>query len=103
MAEEIQKHGGEIRTKQRLKEIVLNKDDTVKHFLMQDGSQIEGDLYVSAMPGGLFCLTGDYNFLHCMALALRFDQYLRYCVLLAALSIICNHHFHKHSLARTKE
>lgn len=50
MAEEIQKHGGEIRTKQRLKEIVLNKDDTVKHFLMQDGSQIEGDLYVSAMP-----------------------------------------------------
>jgi uncharacterized protein with NAD-binding domain and iron-sulfur cluster len=50
MADEIQANGGEIRTGQRLKEIVLNSDDSVKHFKMQDGSTIEGDLYVSAMP-----------------------------------------------------
>lgn len=51
MADEIQANGGEIRTKQRLQQIVLNDDDTIKHFQMQDGSTIEGDLYVSAMPG----------------------------------------------------
>lgn len=51
MADEIAKNGGEIRTKARLQEIVLNEDNTVKHFQMQDGSKIEGDLYVSAMPG----------------------------------------------------
>lgn len=56
MADEIAKNGGEIRTKARLQEIVLNEDETVKHFLMQDGSKIEGDLYVSAMPGLTFLL-----------------------------------------------
>lgn len=54
MAKEIQKFGGEIKTKARLSEIVLNEDDSVKHFRMQDGSTIEGDLYVSAMPGKIF-------------------------------------------------
>lgn len=37
----------------RLKEIELNPDDTVKCFKMADGTTIEGDLYVSAMPGTL--------------------------------------------------
>ena len=35
----------------RIKEIELNDDDTVKCFQLADGSTIEGDLYVSAMPG----------------------------------------------------
>lgn len=37
----------------RLKEIELNDDDSVKCFKMADGTTIEGDLYVSAMPGVL--------------------------------------------------
>lgn len=51
MAEEIARNGGEIRTNARLQEIVLNNDGSVKHYQMKDGSKIEGDLYVSAMPG----------------------------------------------------
>ena len=35
----------------RLKEIELNDDDSVKCFRLADGSTLEGDLYVSAMPG----------------------------------------------------
>ncbi len=35
----------------RLKEIELNEDDSVKRFRLADGSTLEGDLYVSAMPG----------------------------------------------------
>ena len=51
MADEITKNGGEIKTKARLQEIVLNDDDSVNHFRMADGSKVEGDLYVSAMSG----------------------------------------------------
>lgn len=39
------------RMNARIKEIELNDDDTVKCFQLADGSTIEGDLYVSAMPG----------------------------------------------------
>ncbi|DBB16928.1 TPA: securin [Trebouxia sp. C0006] len=42
--------GGEIRMNAKLKEIELNDDDSVKRFRMADGSTLEGDLYVSAMP-----------------------------------------------------
>jgi len=42
--------GGEIRMNQRVKEFVLNDDGSVKHLAMTDGSTVEGDLYVSAMP-----------------------------------------------------
>ena len=38
----------------RLKEIELNSDDSVKCFRMADGSTLEADLYVSAMPGEAF-------------------------------------------------
>lgn len=38
----------------RIKEIELNDNDTVKCFQLADGSTIEGDLYVSAMPGKSF-------------------------------------------------
>ena len=53
MADEITRQGGEIRTNARLQEIVLNEDGSVKHYQMKDGSKIEADLYVSAMPGRL--------------------------------------------------
>ena len=39
------------RMNARLKEIVLNEDESVKCYRLADGSTIEGDLYVSAMPG----------------------------------------------------
>lgn len=43
--------GGEIRLNSRLQKIELNEDGTVKHFALTDGTHVEGDLYVSAMPG----------------------------------------------------
>lgn len=47
--------GGEIRMERPLKQIVLNADGTVKHFLMrgvngQSDEIVEADAYVSAMP-----------------------------------------------------
>ena len=39
------------RMNARLKEIELNDDDSVKCFRLADGNTLEGDLYVSAMPG----------------------------------------------------
>ena len=42
--------GGEVRLNARLKEIMLN-DNTEKHYLLTDGTTVEGDVYVSAMPG----------------------------------------------------
>lgn len=45
-------------TNARLKQIVLNDDNSVKHYLLNDGRQIEADLYISAMPGKpLKCIT----------------------------------------------
>ena len=35
----------------RLKDIQLNNDGSVKCYRLADGSTVEGDLYVSAMPG----------------------------------------------------
>ena len=35
----------------RLKDIQLNSDGSVKCYRLADGSTVEGDLYVSAMPG----------------------------------------------------
>ena len=43
--------GGELRMNSRLQKIELNKDGTVKHFLLTDGTIVKGDIYVSAMPG----------------------------------------------------
>jgi 15-cis-phytoene desaturase len=42
--------GGEVRLNQRIKEIVLNDDNTVKCFKMVNGDTIETDLYVSSAP-----------------------------------------------------
>ena len=39
------------RMNSKLQQIELNADDSVKCFKLADGSAVEGDLYVSAMPG----------------------------------------------------
>lgn len=50
MVDYITARGGEVRLNQRIKEIVLNDDNTVKHYAMMDGSIVEADLYVSSAP-----------------------------------------------------
>ncbi|KAF5842294.1 flavin-containing amine oxidoreductase-domain containing protein [Dunaliella salina] len=42
--------GGELRMNARLKQIVLNEDNSVKHFELLNGEIVEGDAYMSAMP-----------------------------------------------------
>ncbi|EFJ23885.1 hypothetical protein SELMODRAFT_232430 [Selaginella moellendorffii] len=44
------KLGGEVRLNSQLQKIVVNDDGRVKHFALTDGSIVEGDVYVSAMP-----------------------------------------------------
>jgi 15-cis-phytoene desaturase len=51
----ITQRGGQVRLNAPLKEIVLNSDGTVKHYLLRGsdgtgGEILEADLYVSAMP-----------------------------------------------------
>ena len=46
----IESKGGSVTTEMPLKEIVTNDDGTVKHLKMRDGSEVEADYYVSAMP-----------------------------------------------------
>jgi len=50
MQEFIEKNGGEVVMETPLKEIVTNEDGSVKHLVMRDGSKVEADIYVSAMP-----------------------------------------------------
>lgn len=55
LVEYIEKGGGQVRLNAPLKEIVLNEDGTVKHFLIRglNGAEdeiLEADLYLSAMP-----------------------------------------------------
>ena len=50
MVDSIEKNGGSVKTKQRLKEFVLNEDGSVKHLAMANGDIIEADEYISAMP-----------------------------------------------------
>ncbi len=55
MVDYVTERGGQVRLKAPLKEIVLNEDNTVKHFVIRglDGAPDEiltADLYVSAMP-----------------------------------------------------
>ena len=54
MKEHIEKHGGEVRISAPVKEIVTNSDGSVKHLLMRDGSTVEADEYISAMPVDVF-------------------------------------------------
>jgi 15-cis-phytoene desaturase len=50
MVDHFTQRGGELKFNARLKEIELNPDGTVKAYRLTDGSTVEGDLYVSAMP-----------------------------------------------------
>jgi 15-cis-phytoene desaturase len=50
MVDYVTSRGGEVKLNQKVKEIVLNDDDTVKHYLMDDGSIVEADIYVSSAP-----------------------------------------------------
>lgn len=50
MKEYVEMRGGEVRTNSPLKEFVLNEDGSIKHLLMTDGSVVEADEYVSAVP-----------------------------------------------------
>jgi 15-cis-phytoene desaturase len=56
MVEPFSALGGEVQLNAHLQKIELNEDGTVKHYLLTDGSTVEGDIYVSAMPGILFKL-----------------------------------------------
>ncbi|CAM9212812.1 unnamed protein product [Ectocarpus sp. 4 AP-2014] len=50
MADHMLARGGELRMEQRISEILLNDDKTVKGLKMQDGSTVVADAYVSTMP-----------------------------------------------------
>nr|AUE44555.1 phytoene desaturase [Prymnesium parvum] len=50
MKAHIEARGGEVRLKAPVKEIMTNEDGTVSGLLMRDGTVIEADVYVSAMP-----------------------------------------------------
>lgn len=51
IVDHIQSLGGEVRLDSRIQKIELNKDGTVKNFLLKNGNVIEGDVYVFATPG----------------------------------------------------
>lgn len=50
MVDYVKARGGDVQMNQRVKEIVLNPNGTVKHLQMIDGSIVEADLYVSSAP-----------------------------------------------------
>ncbi|KAJ9568463.1 LOW QUALITY PROTEIN: hypothetical protein OSB04_004429 [Centaurea solstitialis] len=50
IVEHIESLGGQVRLNSRIQKIELNKDGTVKNFLLNDGNIIEGDAYVFATP-----------------------------------------------------
>jgi 15-cis-phytoene desaturase len=54
MKEVIEKAGGEVKTSSPVKEIVTNEDGSIKHLLMRDGSTVEADEYISALPVDVF-------------------------------------------------
>nr|AUE44557.1 phytoene desaturase [Cryptomonas curvata] len=50
MVQHIEARGGRVLLNQPVKEIVTNPDGSVKHLLMRDGSTVEAEVYISAMP-----------------------------------------------------
>ncbi len=52
MVDHFTARGGEVKMDARVRQIVLNEDGTVKHFQLTNGEIVEGDLYMSAVPGG---------------------------------------------------
>lgn len=54
MKQRIEEQGGEVRTKAPLKQFLMNDDGTVAGLELRDGSVIEADEYVSALPVDVF-------------------------------------------------
>ncbi len=52
MVDYFEARGGQLKMNARVKEIVLNEDGSVKHYELIGGEIVEGDLYMSAVPGG---------------------------------------------------
>ncbi|KAA8540190.1 hypothetical protein F0562_024247 [Nyssa sinensis] len=50
IVDHIQSLGGQVQLNSRIQKIELNKDGTVKNFLLNNGNVIEGDAYVIATP-----------------------------------------------------
>jgi len=50
MKRHVEQRGGEVRTSSPVKEILTNEDGSVAGLAMRDGSTVEADMYVSAMP-----------------------------------------------------
>lgn len=50
IVDHIRSQGGEVRLNSRIQKIELNEDGSVKSFLLNNGSVIEGDAYVFATP-----------------------------------------------------
>ncbi|PWA36021.1 phytoene desaturase [Artemisia annua] len=50
IVEHIESLGGQVRLNSRIQKIELNKDGTVRNFLLNDGNIIKGDAYVFAAP-----------------------------------------------------
>lgn len=47
----VQARGGEVKLNSRVKNIALSEDGSVECLELANGESVEGDLYISAMPG----------------------------------------------------
>lgn len=51
MVDYMTSRGGAIKMESRVKDIVLNEDGSIKNLKLVNGETVEGDLYISAVPG----------------------------------------------------
>jgi len=54
MKEHIEARGGQVKLSSPMDHIVVNEDKSVKHIVMRDGSIVEADEYISAVPCDIF-------------------------------------------------
>lgn len=62
IVDHIQSLGGQVQLNSRIQKIELNKDGTVKSFVLNNGNVIKGDAYVIATPGMHFNSLFDCTF-----------------------------------------
>jgi hypothetical protein len=86
------------RMNAKLKEIELNDDDSVKRFRMADGSTLEGDLYVSAMPGTIHICSTQPVTVNCVYVSSQSGVDVWFCSVGNALLHLV-HMLHSRSLA----
>lgn len=70
IVEHIESKGGQVRLNSRIKKIELNEDGSVKCFILNDGSTIEGDAFVFATPGIISIILVDSSSLHVLNMSL---------------------------------